>query len=651
MPVLTPQILQHGRAEPPPTPIALRAGPLTALYVEGMLRYIRLGKHEVLRAIYAAVRDHNWDTVPGHLSGVQIDAQADAFTVRFRSDHRAGPVDFGWTGTITGTADGTITFEFAGEAHATFRRNRIGFCVLHPMSSAGQPCTIDRVDGQRTESALPIYIEPHQPFKNIAAISHLAAPGVHARVQFEGDTFEMEDQRNWSDASFKTYCTPLDLPLPVSVEAGTRIQQSVTITVTGEADPESGESELPGTLTLGAPAGVTLPRLGLCAASHGEPLSPNAAGRLAALNLDHLRVDLPLHDAPETEQRLRRASAEAAALGVSLHLALRLDEQADADLSWLRALLDEIAPPVSVWLVYDRDGLASSAGVVERARQAVGAYAPDALFAAGTDANFTELNRNRPPLPALDRVTFAVNPQVHAFDNASLVETLATQFMLVATAHRFSAGKPVMVSPVTLKPRGNPNATGSESAASTGDLPRQVDVRQMSLLGAGWTLGSIKYLAESDLASITYYETTGWQGIMARDSGSPLPDQFYAIPGGVFPVYHAVADVGEFAGAEVIHCTASDPLRFEGLALRRDGDWRVFVVSFSPEPQTITLVGLAGPVTIQHLDASNAERAMREPEAFRAEASVTLTARADGLALELPPYAILRLDHATTAHD
>ena len=39
----------------------------------------------------------------------------------------------------------------------------------------------------------------------------------------EGETFETEDQRNWSDASFKTYGTPLHLPFPVEVEEGTRV--------------------------------------------------------------------------------------------------------------------------------------------------------------------------------------------------------------------------------------------------------------------------------------------------------------------------------------------------------------------------------------------------------------------------------------------
>ena len=42
---------------------------------------------------------------------------------------------------------------------------------------------------------------------------------VELELLFEGDLFEMEDQRNWTDASFKTYCTPAGARLPPSMPA------------------------------------------------------------------------------------------------------------------------------------------------------------------------------------------------------------------------------------------------------------------------------------------------------------------------------------------------------------------------------------------------------------------------------------------------
>ena len=49
----------------------------------------------------------------------------------------------------------------------------------------------------------------------------------------------------------------------------------------------------------------------------------------------------------------------------------------------------------------------------------------------------------------------------------------------------------------------------------------------MSLFGAAWTLGSLKYLCESETHSLTYYETTGWRGVMEIEFGSNVPEKFF----------------------------------------------------------------------------------------------------------------------------
>ena len=62
----------------------------------------------------------------------------------------------------------------------------------------------------------------------------------HCKLDFEGDVFETEDQRNWTDASYKTYSTPLSITYPVTIEKGTRIYQRVSLSVDGSFKiPES----------------------------------------------------------------------------------------------------------------------------------------------------------------------------------------------------------------------------------------------------------------------------------------------------------------------------------------------------------------------------------------------------------------------------
>ena len=162
------------------------------------------------------------------------------FRVTYDVENKQSEVDFFWKGTITGDANGTVTFSMDGEARSTFRRNRIGFCVLHPMGCAGVPCLIVKVDGAVEESAYPNLplplnylidgeIKPVAPFNNMRAVRYEITSGVEAEVRFEGETFEMEDQRNWTDASYKTYGTPLSQPFPVEVAAGTKIAQRITL--------------------------------------------------------------------------------------------------------------------------------------------------------------------------------------------------------------------------------------------------------------------------------------------------------------------------------------------------------------------------------------------------------------------------------------
>ena len=199
----------------------LRAGDMTLLFdpKTASLRYLKAGGAEVLRGVYAAVRDENWGTVPFTLENVKLEHHEDGFTLDFDSVHCQGDIHFIWHGRVEGR-ENRLEFTFDGEAKTDFRRNRIGFCVLHPLSAAGAACVLEHTDGSREAGRFPERIAPHEPFSDLRAVEHEVAPGLRAVVTLAGDTFETEDQRNWTDASFKTYCTPLAEPFPVEVRAG-----------------------------------------------------------------------------------------------------------------------------------------------------------------------------------------------------------------------------------------------------------------------------------------------------------------------------------------------------------------------------------------------------------------------------------------------
>jgi hypothetical protein len=613
------------------------------------LRYIRLGEKEVIRAVYAAVRDRNWGTVTPRIANLRIEVRDAAFAVGFDVSCRQGEIDFLWHGTIAGDERGTVKFDFDGTARSTFLRNRLGFCVLHPIDGcAGEPVTIGKAKGGEERGNFPADISPHQPFFEIRSIRHAVAPGLEADVQFAGEVFEMEDHRNWTDASFKTYCTPLGLPFPVEVKQGTRVQQGVTLRLIGST-PRTAAVQPAREVTLDVqPQRVLpLPQIGLGLPEAGPALTPNEVRRLRPLQLSHLRVDLDLGSAAWNE-RLTRAAGDAQALGAALEIALKLGSSPEAELKSFAAAVAAQKPKVARYLVFHKDEKSTSGKWMEAARAALRATNPGAKLSSGTDAYFTELNRERPPVAQSDAVCYSVNPQVHAFDNASLVETLAMQAATLESARKFCGSLPIAVTPVTLKPRGNPNATAATAPASANTLPEQVDPRQMSQFGAAWTLGSLKYLAEGGAAAATYYETVGWRGVMESERGCAMPDEFRSRPGEVFPVYHVLADLGEFSGGQAVVTRSADPLRVDGLLLRKGGRGRLLLANLSPELQQVRVrANLGRSVRVRMLDEHSAEAAMRSPEAFRSAAGELRELSSGGVfVISLLPYAVARVDYS-----
>ena len=629
-------LLLTGRATEGPAAISLRAGPVTALFEPGIafLRYIRYGDREILRGLYAAVRDKVWGTVAPRVSNVVIEARADSFRLAFDVDNVEGEIDFGWQGIITGNSEGTIRFEFNGRARSSFLKNRLGFAVLHPIKEcSGKACTIEKAGGFKEPGVFPDLISPHQPFKDLAAISHEVAPGLTAEVRFEGDLFETEDHRNWTDANFKTYCTPLERPFPVEVRRGQEVRQAVTVKLTGLGqERSSGLTAAPELSIKPAPAAagsVKLPAIGLGFAADQPALTSLEALRLRALRPAHLRVDLKLSELG-WEKALAEASRHA-----PVEAALYLS---DDPASELQSLAAKAPARVARWLLF-------SEKFVPAARQ----HLRSAPVIVGTNEYFTELNRARPQAKLLDGSCYSVNPQVHAFDNQSLVENLEGQGHTVKSAHRFLAGKPVHVTPVTLRPRFNPQAGSAPVPVVPGRLPARIDPRQMSLFGAVWTLGSIKYLAESGAASITYFQTHGWAGVMETAAGSPAPELFPSIPGAVFPLYHVLADVNEFAGGAVQPLDSSDPLQTCALLLELAGRRRMLVANLTGQPRIVTVdASRLGPrARVSSLDEHTVEIAMREPERFRVRLGSLLETSAGGqYRLAMLPYSVVRLDRA-----
>jgi hypothetical protein len=534
----------------------------------GSLRRICLGAQEAVRAVLAAVRDQNWDTVECAVRDVRVATDRESFVVTFDAESERSPIGFRWDGRITGDSCGTIEYAFRGRATSDFLRNRIGLCVLHPIREcSGCECVIEQTDGASVRGTFPRWIAPHQPFGCLRAITHVLPCGTGVRVSMSGETFEMEDQRNWGDASFKTYCTPLARPFPVRIEAGTVLEQTVRIELAGDVRTPESVIDGPPVIRVNWDRPVVRPPVGFLLADPAIHLPPAVTEALRHLKPDHLRLDVRLSE--EGWQAPWQGAVDLCrTTGAALEVALFVDERAGTAWKELQSLIEHGDVPIARCLLFhvaEKTTPASlTAAAIDRVRK-LGSTIP---LVVGTDAYFAELNRGRPEAATSRLVCFSFNPQVHASDDLSLSETLEALPEMIDSAHHLS-GAEVVVSPVSFRPRFNPNAT----AKPLPEAERRrlaIDPRQASGFGAAWTVGVLsRLLPHPHLNSLTIYEASGPRGVVG-DLGEWYP---------LTAVFREVLQCGRLFEAH-----SSRPLEVVAVAAERpDGRRIVLLANLSVE--------------------------------------------------------------------
>ena len=489
-------------------PVRVCAGRLSAeLTADGWLRELRYGDTQVLDGIGAVVRDGAWGTIPGDVEWQLLEVGAASFRGRLVSDHSRHGLPFTSTVEVAGTEEGLVTVTMTGHATAALQTNRIGLVVLHPMGAAGQPCLVTHADGTTTSTEFPREVSPHQVFRQVAALE-LESAVVTARVQFTGDVFETEDQRNWSDASFKTYSRPLELPVPYALTPSDTVTQAVTVSA-------SSPAPVPVERRRAVRKAVRVERAGeLIAPSLGLPLEQareRAFGHVR-VTTDGLDLDLLAGELAEVRQ-----------LGAPVALAVRVCR--DAALADVATVIRESRARVIAVMV-------SSSGPTTTTEDATAALlhlrpATDTstLFFAGTEGSLAELNRNRfdGAAWAYDGAMLSLCPQLHDHSDAAVMQSLDALPDLMATARAASRLSRVALTPVTLLP--GPIHYDQSVPIREAQSPA-VDPRTCTSFGASWALAAAIAAAEEGAALVTLFaapsETLAFDALSALAAAQRL---------------------------------------------------------------------------------------------------------------------------------
>jgi D-apionolactonase len=478
----------------------------------------------------------------------------------------------------------------------------------------------------------------------LRALTHEFAPGFQVTCRMEGDTFEMEDQRNWTDASYKTYVRPLALPWPYTIEQGERLQQRISLSVHAASRAALAPRDERVVLSLHR-TGFALPPLGLNLDPQDLEATLQVLPQLRSARGRHVIVS---HDPRRGHDAATLARAVEAARSISDEVWLeavigdleRFDDEIDA----LGRSVEALGAPFKTVLVSPAPDIKCTlpgspwppcpplADIYRAARRAF----PGVRLGGGMFSYFTELNRKRPPIEDIDLLTFTTSSLVHAGDDRSASETLESLPYLCASVLALAGGKPYHVGPSAIGMRANPYGEApTANPLNIRQAMNRSDPRQRGLFGAAWMVGYYARFARGGAAAITLGGGAGDFGLVHTGGADAKP--WYDEHGGLYPAFHVFKGLSAMAGRGAVDVHSSAPRTVQAIGSIVDGELQVWVANLSAIAQSVELE----PATfssVAMLDERSFVAAARDPNAMEGRQQPW-----SSQSLSLGPYAVARL--------
>lgn len=398
---------------------------LRDLVRQGYIAPIWSDGREILRRLFVTVRDRHWREVAPAQFEYALDETAG--TVSFSARHVNEDVDFEWHGILkVSDSSRELGFAIEGRALRDMEVCRVGLVVLHPVESmVGSQVSVRGPQGDQL-IAIPHLISP-QPMVNgipqamTEPFSRLVIERLdfgRLELRFSGDLFELEDQRNWGDASFKTYCTPLRLGFPRKVEAGASIAHSLEARFAPATHPIQ-------------PSAVT--RAGV-----GRGVFPSIKRESPLLQITK----------PADMTSLRSVLALPAPNKVELRVELGTSQMLPPQFV---ALLSRFSERIERLLISGPGTSLPCAQAIERLRQKLESSGPlNFPLVAATQGYFVEFNRGVKFEAPVGGVAFPFTATVHGDDTDTITENVAALVDIAETARHLTGVSEIVISPLAL---------------------------------------------------------------------------------------------------------------------------------------------------------------------------------------------------------
>jgi D-apionolactonase len=629
-------VIYYGTTEPPLAERKFSAGALTLIISDGAIRNLSWHGIEVVRGIACPVRDVNWATCISVLADESVTITPGEFEisqVRLVADSslRISLI-------FKGNSNGTFSATAVMTASREFITNRAGFTLLHPLRDvAGTSLSVIHPNGSVTSSQFPLLISPEQVTTDISGLRH-CVNGIDTEIMFRGEIFEMEDQRNWSDASFKTYCRPLSLPIPYRLGAGETQCQEIHVRFLGTPLGNAPTATAPSTGMLELqPRAGNVPHL--AAAIDDSTIPDQDAQKLAILMNPRI---LQLRVTPETALRVfERTRSLISACAAEIELEVIVPAIGDPETSIARVAADckqaslavaRVLPFPERYLQSHQPAGPWPAGprpqdLISFARRSF----PEAEIGSGVLTYFTELNRCRPPAAMCDYIGHGTTAITHAADDRSVIESLEGLSHIYRSAGALAGTWGYRLGLVAIGMRSNPYGSGvMENILQNRIAMAGADPRQRGLFAAAWAVGAVALTEGHKVSSLALSALVGPFGAIHKRESWAQP--IYQKNGAamVYPIFHVLRFLSAMGGAPRFSiCTAENGIA--GVASQDHSCIRLIIANLGMDVSHLRLPHKA---EIRSLNDDNFQSAINDPQWLD-------TSKADcGSEVALKPYCV-----------
>ncbi len=364
--------------------------------------------------------------------------------------------------------------------------------------------------GAKEEKKFPEFLTPDQPFFKFKKLAYTLDDSLLVNINFKGIIFEMEDQRNWGDASFKIYSGSLLDPFPYLEKEGSNFSQAVKIDIVNKKQRSFPSKNI---VKIDHTTSYKFPKIGIKIDSLILPDD----NLISNFDYYYYLIDFT-KDYKSVTTRYQN----------KVFLVALVDHINDPEKELTKIYnfitenninLDKILICPKIYLnSFQPAGEWPKVPELNEYYKIAKKMFSNSQIVSGMVTNFTELNRKRPKM-FYDLVSFSFTPIIHDSSDYGVLNTPETIPYILKTLKNFSNSSDVHIGPISIGMYFNPY--GESLVKNKKKIRLEMadsDPRHDQLFSLTWTLAIFIQSINKESKFFTFNSIYGHHGILNKDN-------------------------------------------------------------------------------------------------------------------------------------